>query len=66
MSEWYVSVADKGIKRTLCKFWQQGSCDRGAACGFAHGDEEIGMPITLSVEEDQRFIMNPYPKQSSW
>merc|ERR1719158_1845753 len=29
-------------KRTLCKFWQEGNCQKGALCGFAHGMEELG------------------------
>jgi len=30
------------IKRNLCKFFQEGLCEKGAACGFAHGESEIG------------------------
>jgi len=33
------------VKRDLCKHFQRlGYCDRGAACGFAHGVNDIGMP----------------------
>ena len=28
------------VKRTLCKFWLKGICERGSNCGFAHGEEE--------------------------
>jgi len=30
----------------LCKFNQQGLCDKGDACGFAYDESEIGMPIS--------------------
>lgn len=32
-------------KRTLCSFWQRGWCNRGALCGFAHGDHETGSAV---------------------
>jgi len=35
-------------KRTLCKFFQEGTCRRGNSCGFAHGEEEIGQVIEPS------------------
>eukprot|EP00913_Durusdinium_trenchii_P000281 g255.t1 len=28
-------------KRTICKFWEQGSCTRGADCTFAHGSADL-------------------------
>eukprot|EP00747_Dinoflagellata_sp_TGD_P049006 gnl/TRDRNA2_/TRDRNA2_145952_c0_seq2.p1 gnl/TRDRNA2_/TRDRNA2_145952_c0~~gnl/TRDRNA2_/TRDRNA2_145952_c0_seq2.p1 ORF type:complete len:238 (+),score=42.74 gnl/TRDRNA2_/TRDRNA2_145952_c0_seq2:58-714(+) len=31
-------------KTKLCTFWQEGMCNMGSACRFAHGDEEIGQP----------------------
>lgn len=30
-------------KRTICKFWQEGSCTRGSECTWAHGEEELGV-----------------------
>mmetsp|Transcript_3157 Transcript_3157/g.7532 ORF Transcript_3157/g.7532 Transcript_3157/m.7532 type:complete len:305 (+) Transcript_3157:26-940(+) len=33
------------LKRTLCKFFQEGGCERGVACGFAHGRHELGQPV---------------------
>eukprot|EP00929_Paragymnodinium_shiwhaense_P047338 TRINITY_DN2400_c0_g1_i1.p1 TRINITY_DN2400_c0_g1~~TRINITY_DN2400_c0_g1_i1.p1 ORF type:complete len:842 (+),score=148.31 TRINITY_DN2400_c0_g1_i1:61-2526(+) len=36
------SFAAPAEKRTICKFWQEGSCARGDACGFAHGEGELG------------------------
>lgn len=32
----------EGVKRSLCKFYLQGMCQRGEACGFAHDESEIG------------------------
>ena len=29
-------------KNYLCNFWQRGKCNRGAQCGWAHGNSEIG------------------------
>mmetsp|Transcript_12331 Transcript_12331/g.28929 ORF Transcript_12331/g.28929 Transcript_12331/m.28929 type:complete len:456 (+) Transcript_12331:120-1487(+) len=37
-----------GMKRTICKFWQQGLCERGDACTWAHGEEELGQPAAAS------------------
>merc|ERR1712072_318106 len=37
---------DEKIKRTICKFWLEGKCDRGDKCSFAHGETEIGKKIT--------------------
>ena len=28
-------------KTVLCKFFEAGSCSRGASCTFAHGDEDL-------------------------
>jgi len=48
----FASVAEVdplAVKRSLCKYWQNGNCDRGALCTWAHGEHEIGMPaLTLS------------------
>lgn len=33
-------------KRSICKFWQQGKCQRGIECTFAHGSRELGTPIS--------------------
>jgi len=32
-------------KRHFCKFWQEGRCDRGKLCGWAHREEEIGQQV---------------------
>mmetsp|Transcript_2969 Transcript_2969/g.6740 ORF Transcript_2969/g.6740 Transcript_2969/m.6740 type:complete len:335 (-) Transcript_2969:188-1192(-) len=37
--------AQANVKRTLCKFFQEGHCDRGVSCGFAHSPYEIGQPV---------------------
>ena len=29
-------------KTLLCKFWEQGQCERGRLCRFAHGEAEYG------------------------
>lgn len=39
-----VEVRGGGTKRTICKFWQQGQCERGAQCTWAHGAEDMGKP----------------------
>lgn len=31
-------------KTTVCRFWMEGRCTKGAACTYAHGEWEIGMP----------------------
>lgn len=31
-------------KSTVCRFWTEGRCTKGAACTYAHGEWEIGMP----------------------
>ncbi|CAK9054712.1 Malonyl-[acyl-carrier protein] O-methyltransferase (Malonyl-ACP O-methyltransferase) (Biotin synthesis protein BioC) [Durusdinium trenchii] len=34
------------VRRTLCKFWQQGRCLQAAgSCSWAHGEWEIGTPV---------------------
>ncbi len=41
-------------KRTICRFWQSGACTKGAACGYAHGEDVnpkvqgplVGVPFT--------------------
>lgn len=32
----------------LCAFWARGSCKRGAACAFAHGEEQLRESPNLS------------------
>jgi len=34
-------LSSGGVKRTLCKHWQMGSCKNGALCTWAHGQEEV-------------------------
>lgn len=33
------------MKRTMCRFFLEGRCAKGAACGFAHSDGELGTPV---------------------
>merc|ERR1719343_737869 len=42
----------KGVKRTICSFWQRGNCQRGELCGFAHGEEEIGDPVPEAADSE--------------
>jgi len=42
------SVFGSAVKRTFCKFWQEGKCSKGEACTFAHAEHEIGQPIVDS------------------
>ena len=28
-------------KTSICKFWERGTCKRGQACMFAHGEHEL-------------------------
>ncbi|CAE6919934.1 bioC [Symbiodinium sp. KB8] len=39
------------VKRTICKFWEEGACKNGATCTWAHGAEELGMPLSPRLEE---------------
>lgn len=36
-----------GVKRTICKFWEQGTCTKGGECTWAHGHEELGAAIPV-------------------
>eukprot|EP00931_Biecheleriopsis_adriatica_P075618 TRINITY_DN49443_c0_g1_i1.p1 TRINITY_DN49443_c0_g1~~TRINITY_DN49443_c0_g1_i1.p1 ORF type:complete len:309 (+),score=56.09 TRINITY_DN49443_c0_g1_i1:37-963(+) len=45
-------------KRALCKFFETGSCIKGASCIFAHGEEEIGMPVEVEGGDGSRY--SPY------
>lgn len=33
-----------GVKKYMCKYNEQGLCQKGALCTFAHSPEEIGLP----------------------
>jgi len=45
------SSAVAGPKRAMCKFFQEGRCDRGDACVFAHDEAEIGQMNTDAPDE---------------
>lgn len=34
-----------GTKRTMCKFFELGTCTKGEKCTYAHSPEELGRPI---------------------
>eukprot|EP00927_Polykrikos_kofoidii_P038521 TRINITY_DN3290_c0_g1_i1.p1 TRINITY_DN3290_c0_g1~~TRINITY_DN3290_c0_g1_i1.p1 ORF type:complete len:602 (-),score=88.33 TRINITY_DN3290_c0_g1_i1:104-1909(-) len=52
-SEYPLVSGTHAEKRTLCKFWLGGHCDRGSFCSFAHGEHEIGQPAIVSLENPQ-------------
>ncbi|CAE7403311.1 unnamed protein product [Symbiodinium natans] len=33
------------VKTAMCKFHMEGRCTKGYTCNFAHGPEELGMPV---------------------
>ncbi|CAE7232772.1 unnamed protein product [Symbiodinium pilosum] len=33
------------VKTAMCKFFLEGRCTKGSTCSFAHGMDEIGMPV---------------------
>merc|ERR1712241_818352 len=39
------NTMEGGVKRAMCRFFQQGTCTRGDVCAFAHSEMEIGLPI---------------------
>eukprot|EP00927_Polykrikos_kofoidii_P009068 TRINITY_DN13762_c0_g1_i2.p1 TRINITY_DN13762_c0_g1~~TRINITY_DN13762_c0_g1_i2.p1 ORF type:complete len:779 (+),score=140.05 TRINITY_DN13762_c0_g1_i2:59-2338(+) len=41
--------AEKVQRRTICKFWKLGVCDRGEWCTWAHGEEDIGKPAEAAL-----------------
>jgi len=43
-----------GVKKQICKFFEQGTCTKGDACSYAHGEEELGMPVP-DEQEEARF-----------
>jgi len=40
--------APKVMKRTLCKYWQEGKCRNADRCTWAHGEHEIGSLVTAA------------------
>ena len=38
-------VVKMKTKWHLCTHWLQGACERGRMCGWAHGQQEIGMQV---------------------
>lgn len=39
---WGPAEAERPLKRTLCRFWQQGLCERGDQCTWLHGEADAG------------------------
>merc|ERR1740138_23136 len=38
------------VKKTkICMYWEAGTCTKGSACSFAHGQEEIGQLFDASL-----------------
>lgn len=37
----------ESYKRTICRHWERGRCDRGTECAFAHGEEDKGNPVPI-------------------
>lgn len=33
------------VKKTICKYWEMGTCRNGDQCTWAHGQEEVGAPM---------------------
>lgn len=58
--EW-VPGAQPSVKRTLCKFFMEGACQKGLLCGFAHGEHDIGRPVPTFQESAQRPARAPEP-----
>ncbi|CAJ1367154.1 unnamed protein product [Effrenium voratum] len=48
---------EEGVKRTICKFWEEGKCKNGEFCTWAHGQAELGQPIVTS----NAFVALPNP-----
>jgi len=46
---------DKFMRRTICRFWKEGTCQKGEGkCTWAHGEHEIGTLVeSHQVEEDK-------------
>lgn len=40
-----------GVKRSMCKFFRLGTCNKGEYCPFAHDENEIGDPVLDMTEE---------------
>ncbi|CAE7702614.1 bioC [Symbiodinium sp. CCMP2592] len=48
--EGHAGSLGSSVKRTICKFWEDGACKNGATCTWAHGAEELGMPLSPRPE----------------
>eukprot|EP00931_Biecheleriopsis_adriatica_P070676 TRINITY_DN4445_c0_g2_i1.p1 TRINITY_DN4445_c0_g2~~TRINITY_DN4445_c0_g2_i1.p1 ORF type:complete len:429 (-),score=76.80 TRINITY_DN4445_c0_g2_i1:78-1364(-) len=44
-------LASRCRKTMICKFFQQGNCERGAACNFAHGEEDLRQAPDLRLTQ---------------
>jgi len=53
--------AEPTMRRTICKFWQEGKCSRGVGCTFAHGEQEIG-----TMAEPSRRLAPQQPAPPLW
>jgi len=46
------------VRRTLCKFWQEGNCSKGPQCSWAHGERELGTLVAAEApREPCRFFL---------
>lgn len=58
-------------KKTLCKFWLQGTCTKGSSCTFAHGDQELVSTAPVStlwqgLMQRRSAAVSTAPLQGSW
>jgi len=68
LQEQFVAEAAQSapVKKTLCKFWQQGVCDKGELCTWAHGVEDMGSPSANNdVLTKQNSTILPIISQSA-
>lgn len=42
---------EKFMRRTVCRFWKEGTCHKGEKCTWAHGDHEVGTLVEVDPNE---------------